>query len=180
MLKYLGTLAGRRLALLGGLLVLWLLLSGYFDNPTLIGFGILSVMLTGWLADRAGVLDAEGVPIRIFPGIVTYMTWLTLEIGKANLAVAREVIRPQLRLSPKMIRVPATQSSDLGRVIFGNSITLTPGTVTVDLQPDTVLVHALTEELADVEGIADMGDKVTALDLNGSMTRKVSEAGGAA
>ena len=164
MAKFFGKLAGRRLALLVSLMVLWLLLSGYFDNGTLIGFGIASVLLTGWLADRAGVLDGEGVPTRVFPGIVSYMVWLTLEIGKANLAVAREVIRPSLKLSPKMIRVPAYQASDLGKTIFGNSITLTPGTVTVDLQDGEALVHALTEDLADTDGITAMGEKVCAFD----------------
>lgn len=164
MLKHLGRMAGRPLALGLALFALWLLLSGYFDNATLIGFGIASVVLTVWLSDRAGVLDPEGVPTRVFPGIIGYMVWLTLEIGKANLAVAREVIRPTLKLSPKMIHIPAHQSSDLGKTIFANSITLTPGTVTVDLHNGSILVHALTEELADVEAITDMGEKVCAFD----------------
>lgn len=164
MLRNLVRQAGRPLALGLSLFALWLLLSGYFTHATLLCFGVASVMLTVWLSDRAGVMDGEGVPTRVFPGIITYMLWLTFEIGKANIAVAREVLRPKLKLSPKMIHIPARQASDLGKTIFGNSITLTPGTVTIDLHDDSILVHALTEDLADVEGIISMGEKVCAFD----------------
>ncbi len=164
LLSFLTSALGRHLALGIILMALWLLLSGFFDKATLIGFGVASVFITLALSDRAGVLDREGVPSRIFPGIITYMLWLTLEIGKANIAVAVEALRPTLKLSPKMIRVPAYQASDLGKVIFGNSITLTPGTVTVDLEEDSVLIHALTEDLADESGITSMGERVCALD----------------
>lgn len=154
----------RYLALLAGLLALWFVLSGYFDKPALVAFGVMSVGLCVYLAERAGALDPEGVPTGVFPGIIPYMMWLTLEIGKANIAVAREVLRPNLRLSPKMFRVKAVPKSDLGKTIFGNSITLTPGTVTVDVEEDWIVIHGLTEELADVAGIEDMGRKVCALD----------------
>lgn len=167
MVAYLLKSYGRHLALGVSLMALWLLLSGYFEKSTLVGFGVASVMLCVWLADRAGMLDGEGVPTRVFPGIIGYMLWLTFEIGKANLIVAREAIRPTLKLSPKMIRVPAIQASDLGKTIFGNSVTLTPGTVTVELDDGTAVVHALTEALADEEAIADIGRRVAAFDQDG-------------
>lgn len=164
MLQFIGKVAGRRVALVASLFVLWFLLSGYFEKATLVSLGVFSVFLTAWLADRAKVLDAEGVPTRIFPGIIPYMLWLTLEIGKSNIAVAREALRPKLKLSPKMIRVPAYQASDVGKAIFGNSITLTPGTVTVNLRKDEVLIHALSDDFADFKGIKDMGERVCAFD----------------
>ena len=154
----------RYLALSVVLFVLWLLLSGYPDKATLVGFGVASVAVTVWVSARAGVLDNEGVPTRVFPGILRYMVWLTVEIGKANLLVAREAIRPQLRLSPKMIRVPAYQASDLGKTIFANSVTLTPGTVSVDVDVDSLVIHALSEEFADEAAIAHMGERVCAFD----------------
>lgn len=174
----------RYAALVLTLLALWFALSGYFNKPALVAFGVMSVMVCVLLADRAGVLDPEGVPTRVFPGILGYMMWLTLEIGKANFLVAREVIRPKLKLSPKMIRVGAYQASDLGKTIFGNSITLTPGTVTVDLEEDWILVHALTEDLADTDGIEAMGEKVCAFDgpegrAWAAERRKAAKAGGA-
>ena len=164
MLRSVGRIAGRPLALGLALSALWLALSFYFDKATLLAFGAFSVVLTVWLTAHMGLLDDEGVPTRIFPGILGYMVWLTVEIGKANVLVAREVLRPTLRLSPKMIRVPAYQASDTGRTIFGNSVTLTPGTVTVDIDRDSLVIHALTEDLADEAALAAMGERVCAFD----------------
>ncbi len=164
MLRYLATLAGRHLALILGLSGLWLLLSWYFDEATLLAFGAASVAVTVWLTHHMGLLDREGVPTQIFPGVLGYLVWLTVEIGKANVLVTKEVLRPRLALSPKMIAVPAGQRTDLGRTIFGNSVTLTPGTVTVDVGKDRLVIHALTESLADEEGIAAMGAKVRRFD----------------
>ncbi|WOI53960.1 Na+/H+ antiporter subunit E [Parvularcula sp. LCG005] len=155
---------GRQVILAIVLMVLWLLLSGYFDNPLLVGFGIASVLFTVWMSQRAGILDSEGVPTNVFPGVLTYMFWLTVEIGKANIAVAVEALRPTLKLSPRMIRVPAIQASDLGKTIFANSVTLTPGTVTVDVDHRGLVIHALTEALADEAAIAEMGHKVARFD----------------
>jgi multicomponent Na+:H+ antiporter subunit E len=144
--------------------ILWLLLSGYWNNATLVGFGILSVGITYWFADRAEVVDREGVPLSIFPRIVTYMGWLFIEIGKANIMVAREALRPKITLAPKVFRVPAHQPSDLTRTIFANSVTLTPGTVTVDVREEYLVIHALTEIFADEEAIAQMGTSVARLE----------------
>ncbi|MFQ5563712.1 MAG: Na+/H+ antiporter subunit E [Parvularculaceae bacterium] len=155
---------GRFIILGAALTVLWLLLSGYFDEPLLLGFGAASVALSVWLAHRAGMLDPEGVPGGVFPGVLAYMPWLIVEIGKANLAVARQALSVKPKLSPMMIRVPARQTSTVGRVIFANSITLTPGTVSVDLDDDCILVHALTEELGDEAGLADMGGRVARIE----------------
>ncbi|MEM6648922.1 MAG: Na+/H+ antiporter subunit E [Pseudomonadota bacterium] len=164
MFHHLAKIFGRHIALALVLMGLWFLLSGYFEKATLVAFGVASVAICVWMADRAGALDREGVPTRVFPGIIGYMFWLTFEIGKANVLVALEAMRPKLKLSPKMIRVPAYQASDLGKTIFGNSVTLTPGTVTVAVEEDTLIIHALTEDLADEEAITAMGEKVCAFD----------------
>ncbi len=166
MIRFISKIVGRHIALALSLGVLWLCLSGeeHWGNPTLWVFGLASVLLCVWLADRSGMLDREGVPTRIFPGIVGYMLWLTFEIGKANVAVVRHALSPRLKISPKLVEVPADQVSDIGKTIFANSITLTPGTVSVDLHEESILVHALTEDLADVAGMEAMGRKVVVLD----------------
>lgn len=151
---------GRILILVVAMAALWLLLSGYFYKPLLLGFGAASVAFTVWLAHRAHVLDSEGLPGGVFPGILGYMLWLTIEIGKSNLMVARHALSVEPKLSPKLFLVPNPPRSSVGKVIFGNSITLTPGTVTVDLREEEILVHGLTEELSDVDGICAMGERV--------------------
>ncbi len=153
------------------LAALWLLLSGYFDHPLLLVFGALSVILCVWLAHRAGMLDSEGVPGGVFPGIIGYMVWLTFEIGKSNIIVARQALAVKPQLSPKMFRIALTGDKSspqtvVGKVIFANSITLTPGTVSVDLEEDHILIHALTEDLADEPAILDMGARVAKTEGN--------------
>ncbi|HNR76317.1 MAG TPA: Na+/H+ antiporter subunit E [Parvularculaceae bacterium] len=147
---------------------LWLLLSGYFDKPLLLGFGAASVALCVWLAHRAGVLDFEGVPTGLMPRVFLYWWWLFVEIGKANFIVAREAIAIEPKLSPKLLRVVSPTKTNAGLATFANSITLTPGTVTVDLEPGYMVVHALTEALADEAAITDMGRRVAALENGGA------------
>ncbi len=139
---------------------IWLLLSGYFDKTTLLVFGIFSALFCAWLTLHMGILDDDSVPLSVMPGIFFYWLWLFIEIGKSNFTVAMKVWSPKMSLSPQMIRVKARQVSDSGKATFANSITLTPGTVSVDLLGEDILIHALTEDLADVGAIEDMGRKV--------------------
>lgn len=143
---------------------LWLLLSGYFDNPMLLGFGAASVALCVYLSRRAGVLDFEGVPTGLMPRVFGYWWWLFIEIGKANLIVVRQAIAIEPKLSPKLVKIISPTKTNAGLATFANSITLTPGTITVDLEPGYMIVHALTEALADEAGIYEMGRRVAALE----------------
>ncbi len=155
---------GRAIILAVALAGLWLLLSGYFDNPLLLGFGAGSVALCVYLAIRARVLDDEGVADALLPRVFFYWWWLFIEIGKANFIVAREALAIEPKLSPKLIQIRSPTTTNAGLATFANSITLTPGTVTIDLEPDYMVVHALTEALADEAAINDMGRRVAALE----------------
>ena len=153
---------GRFIILVLALAGLWLLLSGYLDKPLLLIFGAVSSVFVAWLAWRAGMLDGQSVPGEVFPGIIGYMLWLSGEVGKANVMVIRQALAIEPKLSPKMFTVPNPPRSELGKVIFANSVTLTPGTVTVS--EDELLIHGLTEELADEEGIKAMGARVAKIE----------------
>jgi multicomponent Na+:H+ antiporter subunit E len=135
---------------------LWLLLSGIYE-PLLLGFGVASVVLVVVIAQRMDLVDHEGVPMHLHLRIVGYLIWLAKEIAKANIDVARLIIDPRLPISPCIIRVPATQKTDLGRVIHANSITLTPGTVSVELEEGEIIVHAISRQAAEgtLEGAID-------------------------
>ena len=155
---------GRIFILVLALAAVWLLLSGYFDKPLLLSFGVASVALATWLALRAKVVDGGGVPSGLFPGVLGYWIWLGGEIGKANIEVMRQALAVEPKLSPKLFVVPNPPRSDVGKATFGNSITLTPGTVTIDLREDEILVHALTEDFADIAAIKDMGERVARIE----------------
>ena len=147
-----------------GLFGLWLLLSGFYDNSLLLGFGVISCVVCVYIAARMEVVDHESVPLQLKLGIVGYLFWLTAEIGKANWAITKVILSPRMKLQQRMINIPASQKTDVGRVTFANSITLTPGTITVETEKNGFLVHALTNDAADFAALADMGERVTAVE----------------
>lgn len=157
---------GLTISLAAGLLGLWLVLSGHY-TALLIGFGIVCSALVAWLARRMGIVDREGVALHIVPGLVTYIPWLVWEIFLSNVAVARVVLSPRLPVSPTLVHYRASQESDLGRVIFANSITLTPGTVTAGIDGDDFQIHALL--WSSVDGVEE-----------GEMDRRVCRVEGSA
>ncbi|MEH6526521.1 MAG: Na+/H+ antiporter subunit E [Sneathiella sp.] len=142
------------------LMAVWLLLSGHY-TPLITGFGVASCLLTALIARRMDVIDHEGHPLHLGPKIVMYWGWLLVEIFKANLDVAKCVLFPGKYLNPSLFTTKVTQTSDLGKVIYANSITLTPGTVTVDLDGDEVTVHSLTQSSADGVKNGEMDRRVT-------------------
>ena len=90
-----------------------------------------------------------------------YFAWLVAEIIKANLAVARIILSPRMKVQPHLIEIPAEQTTLLGEVIFANSITLTPGTISIEtFDKHHILVHALTEQSGTKEGLEEMGARV--------------------
>ena len=151
-------------ASLGVLLgLIWLALSGFFE-PLLLTFGLLSVVGVVLIAYRMDVIDHEGQPIHLGWRILVYWVWLTWEIVKSNIDVAKRILDPALPISPVMVRVKTSQHSELGEVIYANSITLTPGTVSIILEDKSVLVHAVAREMAEDLESGEMDRRVTAVE----------------
>lgn len=138
------------------LATLWWLLSGQ-TSPLLLGFGVASVIGTVWITRRMGVVDSESHPVHLSMALLRYWVRLVREIVVSNVDVTRAILSRPLHIEPHFLRVRTRQPTDLGKVILANSITLTPGTVTVDVQGDELLVHALTRASgqAVVEGQLD-------------------------
>ncbi len=145
------------------LAVVWLLLSGHYQT-LILGFGVASVALCVVIAMRMDVADDEGMPFHVGWRTVLYLPWLGWEIVKANIDVAKRVIQPTPDISPELFETPASQKTDLGQVIYANSITLTPGTVSVDLDPGVIRVHALSREGADGVREGEMDRRVRAIE----------------
>ena len=144
----------------------WLLWSGHytFDHTLVLVMGLLSCAFVVYLAGRLHIVDEEGLPIHLLWRLILYIPWLLGAIVKANIDVAKRVLNPRLPISPCVIRVVATQKSDLCRVIYANSITLTPGTVSLALVGEEIVVHALTKEAADDVVSGDMDRRVAGLE----------------
>lgn len=138
----------------------WLIWSGHYI-PLLLALGLVSCGAVLAVVRRMGPIDEETVPLHLIPGALRYLSWLLREIVAANLDVARRILDPRLPIQPTVVRVRAGQRTDLGRVIHANSITLTPGTVSVAVEGDEIVVHALTAEAAEAVCAGEMDRRVS-------------------
>ena len=138
----------RAVSLLFILMAVWLLLSGHYD-ALIIGFGIASVLSVVWIARRMDIVDREGLPVHLSWKAPLYWLWLGWQVLKCNIDVAWRCVAPGPPISPRIVRVKASQTTDLGVVTYANSITLTPGTVSLRVERDHIRVHALTKAAAD-------------------------------
>ncbi|GAB4174877.1 MAG: Na+/H+ antiporter subunit E [Wenzhouxiangellaceae bacterium] len=129
------------------LAVLWLALSGVY-KPLMFGLGAASVLFVVWVAMRMEVIGVEHNPVLYSWRLPVYWLWLLREVIVANLQVARAVIDPR-RIDPQVLHLPLALNSAIAKVTYANSITLTPGTVTLRLEKGHVEVHALTREAVD-------------------------------
>ncbi|MGH6884847.1 MAG: Na+/H+ antiporter subunit E [Geminicoccales bacterium] len=147
--------------------ILWLLLSGYFTEPLLLALGLASVLLVVVIVHRMEVLDPEGHPVHLGPRALLYWPWLIKEILLANIDVGKAILGFRTPVEPTVFTVRASQRSELGRVIYANSITLTPGTVTIAVDDDRLTIHALTP--GAVEGLegGEMDRRVSRIEAPG-------------
>jgi multicomponent Na+:H+ antiporter subunit E len=141
----------QRVSIVLTLFLFWLVLSGYY-TAFLVAAGAGSALAVGWLAWRMEAADREGHPVHFTRAALTYWPWLVKEIVVSGLQVSRIILHPRLPISPTLARFKPSQASTVGLVTHANSITLTPGTITVEARHDEFLVHALTR--AGAEGLA--------------------------
>ncbi|MEM7250698.1 MAG: Na+/H+ antiporter subunit E [Pseudomonadota bacterium] len=154
----------RLVVLVTTMVALWLALSGHYTG-LLLSFGVLSVALVTWItirmaAPEGGVSAPSLNALRLFP----YLVWLVKEIVVANIQVAKIIVDPRLPISPTTIRVRSSQRTLTGQVLYANSITLTPGTVTINLLWKEITVHALTKDGALGLASGDMDARCSAVE----------------
>jgi multicomponent Na+:H+ antiporter subunit E len=131
------------------LFIFWIFLSGHFE-PLLLGFGVVSVALTVLLSKRMNVIDHESYPLHLSLKLPGFFLYLLREIIKANIDVVIRILGWRgASVSPQLVKIPLLQKNDLGAVIYANAITLTPGTVSIELSDETITIHALTKAAAD-------------------------------
>lgn len=133
------------------LFILWIIMSGFFDAFHLVLGGLMSLLLAHFSWDL--LFENTKMPFskrisEIFR-FTNYVFWLLYQIVLANLHVARLVLDPKLPINPKIIRVPTKLKKDVSFVTYANSITLTPGTITIGVERDYLLVHAIDDKVAD-------------------------------
>jgi len=137
----------------------WLMWSGVYQ-PRMLGLGLLSCLLALYLGHRMGFFERGIFSLHVSPRLPRFWAWLLIEIVKANLSVAAVVLRPRKSISPTIVEI-RSESGPIGQTLLANAITLTPGTVTLDVDDGRLRVHCLTRTAA--EGL-----------LAGQMNRRVS------
>jgi len=155
-------------SLASALFVFWLLLSGHYD-AFLLGAGALAAVAIALAGRLFGYADREGHPVELILAGLRYWPWLLVEIAKSALAVARIILSPSLPIAPRLVKLRAGPNTAVGMATYANSITLTPGTITVDTdrRHHWVMVHALTEDgIAGLEA-GDMDRRVTRFEGKG-------------
>ncbi|VAX10324.1 Na(+) H(+) antiporter subunit E [hydrothermal vent metagenome] len=142
------------------LFLFWILLSGYLE-PLLLGLGVASVALTVFLSQRMNVIDHESYPLHLSLKLPGFFVYILREIIKSNIDVVTRIAGWKgASISPQLVDIPLLQKSDLGAVIYANAITLTPGTVSIELSEETITIHALTREAADELATGNMSNEI--------------------
>ncbi len=141
----------------------WLANSGHY-TAFMVTLGAISILFVVLIARRMDVVDHEAQPLHLTLKIPAYFAWLAKEIILANLVVVKHIWLGNKSISPGFATITASQKTDMGKVIYANSITLTPGTVTVNLDGDKFLVHALLSESIDDLETGEMDRRVSQLE----------------
>lgn len=142
----------------------WMINSGYF-KPVLLGLGAISVLAVIILTTRMKNKDGESFPLIMptwrLPG---YLLWMIGQIIAANIDVTRRVWLGPSSISPVIFTIPANQKSEVAKVLYANSITMTPGTITLAVHDKTLEIHALTKAAAKDLKKGEMGRRIMALE----------------
>lgn len=143
--------------------IFWLLNSGHY-TLLILSLGLVSIALVLYIAHRMDVVDHESQPLLIPLKIPRYHLWLIKEIILSNISVVKHVWLGNKTISPVLTTIKANQKTDMGKVIYANSITLTPGTVAVDLVGDQITVHAISRENIEDLQAGEMDRRVCRLE----------------
>ena len=128
--------------------VVWLLLSGHYTT-LILSLGVISVMIVIWFLQRMDRVDGELGVLPMRPRLVYYLLWLMWQVVLSNIDLVRRIWDPALPISPTWQRLDIKVTSSLGKTLYANSITLTPGTLTTDIREDHFMVHSLSSDGID-------------------------------
>lgn len=138
----------------------WLIFSGKLESFFIIS-GLFSCALTVYIAHRMDVADHEGHPMHIISRRpFLYWLWLGGQVFISAWEVTRTVWCPRLKITPTLAWIPDGQDSDLGRATYANSITLTPGTVCINVENGRMEIHALQADSVEHLLEGDMQKRV--------------------
>ncbi len=140
----------------------WLLWSGLY-SPLLLSLGALSCVLTLYVVARMGYFDNETFAFNYGWRLLGFWTWLGKEIVASSIVVSKVILRRNIHVEPQIVEIDASDLDLVDQAVLGNSISLTPGSLTLDVHEGRLLVHAITPEVADELKQGEMLDRVRSL-----------------
>ena len=144
------------------LFCLWLLMSGIYQG-FIVMLGFIAAAIAVFVVRRMDdVADTGRLEIRLKILItIGYFFWLLVEIAKSNWLVTKTILGLNPSIKQHFFKVPCTQETEVGKTTFANSITLTPGTISVEHEGEEIWVHALSYSEEDLDALADMNSRVS-------------------
>ncbi len=142
------------------LLIFWALLSGKYDTFHLTLGAICSIIIAYLTHELLFANVRVGDTLLIVQRFITYIPWLVYQILLSNIHVAYLALSPKMPIEPQILRFSTKLESDISWVTLANSITLTPGTITMDIKEGEFLVHALSKKVADDLNTGEMEDRI--------------------
>jgi multicomponent Na+:H+ antiporter subunit E len=141
----------------------WLLNSGHY-SALILSLGFASILLILIMVFKMELVDQESQPLNLTFKIWGFYLWLSKEIILSNITVVKHIWLGNKSISPTLQKIKISQQTDMGKVIYANSITLTPGTIAIDLIEDEIIVHALLSQGVEVLETGEMDRRVTLLE----------------
>lgn len=145
------------------LVLAWLLWSGIY-KPVVLGLGAFSCVLTLFLARRMGFFAQSSELLSMIRRLPRYWLWLVKDIIVSSWNVTKLVLTPKLDIQPTIVELDGSMLGDMGQTILGNSITLSPGTVTMDIDNGKLLVHCISRQDAVSLKQGDIAHRIKALE----------------
>lgn len=129
----------------------WILLNGSLDKDILLSGFVLASFISLVFCRKCDVLQNVNLSPKGFIYAIGYLFTFTVALIKSNLDVAFRVVKPSLPINPGIVKVKTKLKTPIGKMMLANSITLTPGTITVDIKDDTLYIHWIDVSSTDIE-----------------------------
>lgn len=138
------------ISLILGMLI-WLGLNGIIGRDVLIT-GVIVTIVTSFFFIGTGLFRDVKLTPKALIALIIWLVVFIAELIKSNIDVMSRVVTPKVRINPAIVEVKTCLKSKLGRLALANSITLTPGTLTIDIEDDTLFIHWIDASDVDIEG----------------------------
>jgi multicomponent Na+:H+ antiporter subunit E len=137
------------------LMIVWILLNNTFQLDVLITGAVLAFFISLLVCRQCDVFAEMKLTPKAMAYSVMFLFVFAIDLVKSNMDVTRRVLTPSLPIKPGIVEVKTTLKSKFGRLLLANTITLTPGTLTVEVKDESFFIHWIDVEEEDIEAATE-------------------------